>query len=140
MAIMASTNRASVIHLQEDEKRNSNTYLIIENHWQRTTYATTLIHQSGTHKCGYLNVDRETYLSIDDYERFALAHDVSYAGISSDLLVPSAKILSQTVIPLNNYWIGIDYMGAENQMPDESEIVNRLAQLYSAYLDRTITG
>lgn len=99
-------------------------WLLNDNKFNTVCYGVVVNYTE--HMCGYLNIDKESWLKIA--EVIDQQAKITFQGIESDVMAIPSAISKNVPVPVLNYWIGTDFMGIRPQ-PGESQIANYLASI-----------
>jgi len=118
-----------IVKIFEDADKDRFIYLIPIEKLNDAFYAIILRHPGSKHWCGYLNLSRTVWNKItSEDEAFRWREEITFEGIDSVNLAIPIDLNRNIPIIIRNYWVGIDYMGRQDQ-PGHPEILSRLEEI-----------
>lgn len=129
-----------IVKIFESVDKDRFIYLIPVEKLNDAFYAIILQHPGSKHWCGYLNLSRSVWNKItSENEDFRWREDITFEGIDSVNLTIPVELNRSIPIIVRNYWIGIDYMG-RNEQPGHPEILARLETILNLIEDHYRAG
>lgn len=124
-----------IVKIFESSEKDRFIYLIPVEKLNDAFYAIILQHPALKHWCGYLNLSRSVWNKItSENEHFRDDECITFEGIDSVNLTIPVELNRSIPIIIRNYWIGIDYMGRQEQ-PGHPEILSRLEEILTKIED-----